>query len=134
MSNINHVKICVLKTSFKYILSLENDREYFHHLEKFSNTLESSITKNIMSSPKKFLVTKTIVGQKGSVAPCATPRPNDRQVHKGRQILSLTSRDTLHPNNRHVSGGRQVHKCGHNRRGSTPLPSGSRWRKDGVAT
>ena len=39
----------------------DDDREYFHHPESFSNTLESSVIESIMSSPKESLITKSIV-------------------------------------------------------------------------
>ena len=91
-----------------------NDREYFHQLEIFFNTLESSITKSIMSLPKESSVTKSIVVHKGSVAPCATLRSDGRhvsigrQVPRGRQVPTLTLCDTFPPDGHHISIGQQV--------------------------
>lgn len=91
-------------------------REYFHHLENFSNTLEFLVTKNIMSSPKKSLITKDIISRKGSVAPRTTLCPDGhraskgRQVHWSRQVPFLTPRYTLRPDDCCISWGRQVHK------------------------
>ena len=84
------------------------DGEYFLHPENFSNILESSAMKSILSSPKEYLITKSIIGHKGSVAPRNTLRPDGRHVSMGHQVPSLTSCDTLRPNGHHVSRGHQV--------------------------
>ena len=92
---------------FIYFISF-TDGEYFHHPENFSNTLESSVIKNILSSPKESLITKNIISHKGSVAPHDTLRPNSRHISMSHQVPSLTSCNTLRPNGHHISRGCQV--------------------------
>ena len=64
---------------FIYFISF-TDGEYFHHPENFSNTLESSVIKSILSSPKESLITKSIIDHKGNVPPRDTLRPDGRHV------------------------------------------------------
>ena len=92
---------------FIYFISF-TDGEFFHHLENFSNTLESSVIKSILSSSKESLITKSIIGHKRSVAPRDTLRPDSRHVSMGHLGPSLTSCNTLRPKGHHVSRGHQV--------------------------
>ena len=112
-----------MSITLKYI-NIYIDKEYFHQLEKFSNTLESSITKSIQNnlrSPKVLSVTRGRQLPNGSQLPsltlckmfCADSHhvsigrhvPRDRQVPSGCQTPSLTLHDTFHPNGRHVPRG-----------------------------
>ena len=60
----------------------------------FLNTLESSVTKGIMNLPKEFLVNKSIIGHKGSVASCAA--------------VSDTARHTPPWQSSHINGSSSV--------------------------
>ena len=77
-----------------YFISF-TDWEYFHHLENFFNTLESSIIKSILSSPKESLITKSTIGHKECVAPRDTLCPDSHHISMGHQVSSLTPCDTL---------------------------------------
>jgi len=114
------------------INTIKNDREYFHQPENFSNALEFLVTKSILSIPKESLIIKSIIGHKGSVAPCALC-PNGCHVSRVRQVPSLTPSNTLRPNGRHVSMGHQVPRgCQGPRGRQVPsLTPGDTLRSDG---
>ena len=82
--HIPHSSACVTTTEWG-----ATDREYFHHPEIFSNTLESLVTKSIMSSPKEYLISK-------SIASICTYRIAPMPID---YVIKDPSRDVMHPPN-----------------------------------
>lgn len=63
-----------------------------------------------MTLPKESLLTNSIISQKKTMAPYVTFHPEGHHVSRCRQVPTLTPHDTLYPDGRHVSRGCQVHK------------------------